>query len=364
MKKLGRFWIGLMALAVALAGCGGGAKQTAPASTPNQSAPASSSTTETAKPAAPVQDVTKVSLAIGGSKGSILYLPPVFAEYNNNFKNVGIDIDILDMKGGAQAQQALVSGQVDFASMAVEHAVKAKTQGVDLVMLALYWRYPTVALVVDNKYKDKVKSVADLKGMKIGITSPGSGSHKVLLSLLSKHGLQPTDVEIVGTGMPGMPEALATGQIQAAANYDPYVTQVVNGGQAFILWDTRTQKDTEALYGGEYPFVGLVTRREVLEQKPELVARVVKAIVQSNQFLTTHPAEEVASKLPAEVVGKDLGLYVKALKANLEAFAPNGQATEAGLRIVIESLKADNVIPASAEVEPRMVFDGTYAQRT
>ena len=357
MRAMRNLFVVLMALTLALAGCGSNTATTKDAVTrPEGQSPQAPDVKK------PLESVS-VKLAMGGSKGSILYLPPVFAEQAGLFKDEAIDIELLEFQGGAQAQQALVSGQVDFATMAQEHAVKAKAEGVELVMLAIFWRYPTVALVVDSKYKDQVKTAKDLKGMKIGITSPGSGSHKVLLSILSQAGLSPSDVEIIGTGMPGMPDALAKGQIQAAANYDPYVTKVVNNGQAYLLVDTRTKKDTEALYGGEYPFVGLVTRRDVLESKPELVERVVAAVVRANMFITTNPAEATAAKLSTPVTGSDVNLYVAALKANLEAFSPDGQASEKGIQIVIQSLKQDNVIPANADIKPAEVFDGSFARK-
>lgn len=338
-----------------LTGCGGSAPSSKPE--PAKEAPA----------AAPVEksqpkELTKLTIAVGG-KSSIIYLPPAIAEYNSFFKEEGIDIKVEDLKGGAQAAQALVSGQVDFASMAVEHAVKSKAQGVDLVMLALYTRYPAITLVVDSKLKDSVKSVKDLKGMKVGVTSPGSATHKAMLSLMDKNGLKPADIEIVGVGTNTMPAALESGKVQAAFGLDPWVTQVVSSGKAFIMWDLRTKKDTEALYGGDYPFVGLVTRREVIAKDPELVNRVVRAVVRSNKFLATNSPETITAKLPVEIKGDDEALYLSSLRANMEAFSPDGQASEMGLQLVINSLKQDKVIPDNVDIKPSMIFDGSIAAK-
>jgi NitT/TauT family transport system substrate-binding protein len=345
----------VMALA---AGC----SSSKPASKPEPSKSGSSSTAPATAPA-PQKEAMKVTIAVGG-KDSIIYLPPAIAMYNGFYKEEGIDLTMEDLPGGgAQAAQELVSGKVDFASMAVEQAAKSKAQGVDLVVLDLYTRYPAITLVVNSKYKDKVKTVADLKGMKVGVTSPGSATHKALLSLMDKFGLKPTDVEAIGVGTNTMPKALDEDKVQAAFGLSPWVDQVVTSNKAYILWDLRTKKDTEALYGDSYPFVSLVTRREVIQKNPDLVERVVRATVRGNKFLASNSPETITSKIPAEAKGNDEALYLASLRANLEAFAPDGLASEKGLQIVIDSLKKDKVIPENADIKPSMIFDGSWAEK-
>lgn len=356
MKNMKRLLLSALALTLVLAGCGGGAAkqpETSVTGAPSTPTPAPSA------PAPAAKETIKVSMAVGG-KSSIIYLPPAIAEYNGFFKEEAIEVQVEDVKGGSQSAQALVSGQVDFASMAVEQAAKAKAQGVDLVMLVLYTRYPAATLIVDSKLKESVKSVNDLKGKKIGVTSIGSATHKAVLSLLEKHGMQATDVEIVGVGTADMPAALTSGKIQAAMGLDPWVTQLTRANQAYSLWDMRTKKDTEALYGGTYPFVGLVTRREVITKNPEMVQRVVNAVLKGNKFLASNGGAAVAAVVPAEFKGEDSQLYIESLQANLDSFAPDGIAAESGLQIVINSLKAEKVIPDNMTIRPADIFDPSF----
>lgn len=348
----------LVASVLALAGCGGSPSKTPEASDSGKTA----SATSTPAPA-PKKETINVKMAFGGSRNSIVYLPPTVAQANGFFEEQAVNMTMTDMQGGPQAIQALVTGEVDFASAAVEHVAKAKAQGVDLVMLSLYARYPGLSVVVDSKLKDKVKSVTDLKGMKVGISSPGSSTHKALLSLMNKFGMKTTDIEVVGVGIDGMPAALEAGKVQAAVGVDPYVTQVVSSGKAFVLWDLRTKKDTEALYGGEYPLVGLVTRRDLLEKNPDMVTRVVTAIVKANKFLSSTAPETITAKIPAEVKGKDEALYLASLRANLEVFSPDGLISDKGLQTVIDSLKADKVIPDNVTITPATIFDGSFASK-
>lgn len=354
----GKWIMPVLASLLLLAGCA--AKTPAPSATGTATPEAKPAPTAPATPSTPTAPRAKVSMAIGGAKNSMIFLVPVFAQANNDFENQNLELDLVETKGGSQAAQALVSGQVDFASLSMEHAIKAKAQGVDVVMLDIYTLVPTVTIVVDSKYNVQVKSPADLKGMKIGITSPGSGSHQALLSLLAKFGVKATDVEIIGVGTATMPEALTSGKVQAAANYDPFITQVTSKGAAYVLWDLRTMKDTKELYGSEYPFVGLATRRDVIEKNPELVQRVVNAHLAAQRFMTSNSAEMIASKLSTEVKGSDEALYVAALKLNLEALSRDGKASTVGLQKVIDNLKADGAIPAATVITPEQVLDAQY----
>lgn len=363
MKRLHSLFALLLTLSMLLAACGGGSKKPeAPAAAGHGSA-APTATGGTQEAAAAPKELTPVKMAVSG-KGSIIYLPPALAEYKGFFKEEGIDPQVQDVKGGSQTIEMLVAGEVDFGSAALEHVVKYQAKGVDLVMLALYTRYPGITLVVDSKLKDQVKTPADLKGMKIGITSTGSGTHKATISILAKHGIKPTEVEFIGVGTSGAPEALESGKVAAFMGLDPWVTDVVSQGKAFILWDLRTRKDTVELYGDDFPFVGLVTRREVVQKNPEMVQRVVNAVVKANKFITTHDPAEVASVMPAELKGVPDTLYIASLKAGLEAFSPDGIVTAKGAQVVVEALKADKAIPADMDVPVTKIFEGSFAQHS
>ncbi|MFZ5817407.1 MAG: ABC transporter substrate-binding protein [Bacillota bacterium] len=363
MKGFLKVLVLLLSLSLLLAACGGGKGNEAPKASPAETHAAPTTAPTGGETKAASKEMMTAKMAVGG-KGSIIYLPPAIAEYKGFFKEEGIDIQVSDVKGGSQAIQALVSGEVDWGSAAIEHVIKYQAQGVDLVMVGLYTRYPAITLVVSSELKDKVKTVNDLKGMKVGVTSPNSATHKALLTLMNKHGMKPSDVEVLGVGTSGLVDAIKSGKVQAGFGLDPFVTDLVSSGNAFILWDLRTQKDTVALYEKrEVPFVGMVTRREVLEKNPELAQRMVNALVKANKFITSSMPEEIAAVLPAELKGVSEPLYVASLKANMEAFPSDALAIEEGVQLVIDTLKAEKVIPESAQISPSSVFDGSWAKK-
>ncbi|KAG1531585.1 hypothetical protein G6F50_016620 [Rhizopus delemar] len=102
--------------------------------------------------------------------------------------------------------------------------------------------------------RDDVKSVADLKGKKIGVTAPGSSTNMVVSFFLAKHGLKASDVSIIGVGAgAGAVTALRSGQIDAISNTDPVVSMLEMPGDIQIIVDTRTLKDTQDSFGGNMP---------------------------------------------------------------------------------------------------------------
>ena len=123
------------------------------------------------------QGLEKPKLTIGvGGKPLIYYLPLTIAERNGYFKAEGLDVEILDFPGGAKALQALLGGSVDIVSGAYEHTISQQAKGQAIEALVLQGRYSGIVLALTKAKAAAFKSPADLNGMKIGVTAPGSST--------------------------------------------------------------------------------------------------------------------------------------------------------------------------------------------
>src|SRR5690242_10015441 len=118
-------------------------------------------------------ETTKVAIAVGG-KNLFYYLPLTIAERRNYFKDEGLDVEISDFAGGSQALKAAVGGSADVVSGAFEHTLLLQAQKQSFREFVLQGRAPQIVLAVSKKTMPNYKSVADLKGKKIGVTAPGS----------------------------------------------------------------------------------------------------------------------------------------------------------------------------------------------
>jgi NitT/TauT family transport system substrate-binding protein len=85
-----------------------------------------------------------------------------------------------------------------------------------------------------------VKSLKDLKGMKIGVSAPGSSTHNLVKQLLTKGGLDPNkDAAIVGVGLGAQAiAAIKSGQIDAISNTDPVMTKLEQDKAVKIIADS------------------------------------------------------------------------------------------------------------------------------
>jgi NitT/TauT family transport system substrate-binding protein len=309
--------------------------------------------------AAPGRAAEKVTVGVGGT-ALMVYLPTMLAKSKGFFAEEGLDVEILDIKGGgSQAASALIGGSVDFSANAIDHAIKAKVQKKDLIAVHSHVRLPVMGVVVANKYKGEIKSLADLKGRPIGVTSPGSQTHMVLGYLLAKSGVKADDVKIIGAGGSTMPLAIEKDSVHAGMMVDPFFTAFLKQGKGYALVDMFTTKGTVAAMGGEVQGTTLLTRPEVIARRPATVQKMVNALVRANKLIVASSGEELAKTLPKELSG-DVTLYAESFEHAREAFPPDSLVSREGVARVIETMRAFDAVPAGMKIEPESLFDNRY----
>ena len=309
--------------------------------------------------AAPGRAAEKVTVGIGGV-ALMVYLPTALAKSKGYFAEEGLDVEILDIKGGgSQAASALIGGSVDFSANAIDHAIKAKVQKKDLIAVHSHVRLPVMGVVVANKYKGEIKSLADLKGRPIGVTSPGSQTHMVLGYLLAKSGVKADDVKIIGAGGSTMPLAIEKDSVHAGMMVDPFFTAFLKQGKGYALVDMFTTKGTVDAMGGEVQGTTLLTRPEVIAKRPATVQKMVNALVRANKFIVGSTGEELARALPKDLSG-DLKLYAESFEHAREAFPPDSLVSREGVARVIETMRVFDAVPAGMKIEPESLFDNRY----
>ena len=301
----------------------------------------------------------KVTVGVGGV-ALMVYLPTALAKAKGYFAEEGLDVEILDIKGGgSQAASALIGGSVDFSANAIDHAIKAKVQKKDLIAVHSHVRLPVMGVVVANKYKGEIKSLADLKGRPLGVTSPGSQTHMVLGYLLAKSGVKADDVKIIGAGGSTMPLAIEKDSVHAGMMVDPFFTVFVKQGKGYALVDMFTTKGTVEAMGGEVQGTTLLTRPEVIAKRPATVQKMVNALVRANKFIVGSTGEELARALPKDLSG-DLKLYAESFEHAREAFPPDSLVSREGVARVIETMRVFEAVPAGMKIEPESLFDNRY----
>ncbi|MGZ5272467.1 MAG: ABC transporter substrate-binding protein, partial [Ramlibacter sp.] len=240
----------------------------------------------------------KLSLAVGG-KAAFYYLPLTISEQLGYFKAEGLDVEISDFAGGAKALQALVGGSADVVSGAYEHTINMQSKNQFIQSIVLMGRAPQIAIGVSTKTMPGYKSLKDLKGKKIGVSAPGSSTNMIANLVLSRAGLQPSDVSIVGVGTSsGALAALRSGQIDAMSNTDPVMTMLEQKGDVKIISDTRTLKGTQEVFGGPMPAACLYTGADFVKTHPNTCQALANAIVHGLKWLQTAGPSDIIKTVP------------------------------------------------------------------
>ena len=319
-----------------------------------------------AAPALRAQDrpeKTKVAIAVGG-KASFYYLPLTLAEQLGYFKAEGLEVEISDFAGGARALQAVVGGSADVVSGAYEHTINLQNKGQMFQAFVLQGRAPQIALGISNKTMPGYKSVADLRGKKIGVTAPGSSTNMMANLVLSRAGIKAGDVSFIGVGTSaGALTALRSGQIDAICNIDPVMTMLEQKGDVRVVFDTRTLKGTNEVFGGPMPAACLYAPMEFLQKNPNTAQALTNAIVHGLKWLQTAGPSDIIKTVPESYLLGDRGLYLASFDKVRESIALDGVFPEEGGKTALRALASFDATLKADKIDLAKTWTNQFAAR-
>jgi NitT/TauT family transport system substrate-binding protein len=307
---------------------------------------------------------SKVTIAVGGG-ACLCYLPTVLAKQLGEFDKAGLNVELVDLKGGSDALKAVLGGSADVVSGYFDHCVNLAAKKQELVSFVVYDRYPGLVLVVSPSHAKEISSVKDLAGKKVGVSAPGSSTDFFLKYLLKKNGLDPTSAAVIGVGLGATAvAAMEQGQIDAAVMLDPAVTVLqASHSDLKILADTRTQKDTLAMFGGEYPGGALYATAAWVNSHEKETQALTNAIVSTLSWIHSHSAEDIMAKMPEEMVGKDKAQYLAALKNTIPMYSETGKMDPKGADAVLAVFSQGNPEVAKANIDVSKTFTNKFVEQ-
>jgi NitT/TauT family transport system substrate-binding protein len=310
------------------------------------------------------QAQSKVTIAIGGA-GCLCYLPTVLAEQLGEFKKAGVDVELVDFKGGSQSLTAVIGGSADVVSGYFDHCVNLAAKNQALQAFVVYDRYPGLTLAVAPKQTANIKSVKDLAGKKVGVTAPGSSTDFFLKYLLAKNGVDPNSVAVVGIGIAATAViAMEQSTVDAAVMLDPAVTLLQGKNKDLrILSDTRTQKDTLSVFGGEYPGGALYTKAAWIAAHPKETQALTNAIVATLKWIHTHTPEEIMAKMPDNLLGPDKALYLAALKNTIPMYSQTGRMDPKGAQAVLDVFSQSSPAVKNAHIDLSKTYTNAFVDK-
>ena len=237
------------------------------------------------------------------------------------FKSQSLQIEPILIRGGPAAIAALISGEVDFASIGGAQAIfRGKARGLDLAIIGCI-SSTTNYILLGNK---QTRTVEELKGKPIGITGAGTYSEFAVKAFLKKNNINP-DKDVVLRAIGGTvlrAAAIEKGIIAAAPFSTEDAVRLIKAGYSVI------SNMNESL---GIPQNIIVTRNEVLEKYPETSKRVLKAYIQGIQLAKFNKKEAIKAGYDSgmqgepDVVSAAWDLYSPGLTADLSLAVPGIQ---------------------------------------
>jgi NitT/TauT family transport system substrate-binding protein len=287
----------------------------------------------------------KVTLAIGGA-ACLCYLPTVLAKQLGEFEKAGVNVEMVDFKGGSQALTAVLGGSADVVSGYFDHCVNLAAKNQHMQSFVVYDRYPGFALVVSPNQTATIKSIKDQ-------------------FMLKKNGVDPNGVGIIGIGLGATAvAAMEQGSVDAAIMLDPAVTLLQGKNKDLrILSDTRTQKDTIDVFGGEYPGGALYTRADWIAKNPKVAQAMTVAIINTLKWIHSNTPEAIMAKMPDELVGADKALYLAALKNTIPMYSTTGKMDPKGAQAVLAVFSQSSPDVAKANIDLSKTYTNQFVDQ-
>ncbi|MFC0845634.1 ABC transporter substrate-binding protein [Streptomyces noboritoensis] len=305
----------------------------------------------------------KVKIMVGGLD-KVIYLPAMLTQQLGFFKAEGLDVQLLSEPAGVQAETALISGDVQGAVGFYDHTLDLQVKGKQVESVVQFSHAPGEVEIVSSKAEGDIATPKDFKGKKLGVTGLGSSTDFLTKYLAVRDGLKTSDFTpvAVGAGQTFI-AALKQGAIQGGMTTDPTVANVLDQKLGKVLIDMRTPEGSRAALGGPYPSSSLYMNASWVDGHRETVQKLANALVKTLRWMSSHSAEEIAAKMPADYAKGGKALYAQSIKSTLPMFTKDGVMPADGPETVEKVLKAFNPNLKNADVDLSKTFTTEFVSR-
>ncbi len=206
------------------------------------------------------------------------------AEDQKFFVRNALQVNLKGYDSGATAAAGMLNGEGDIALAAefpiVRHAFSKK----DIISFGTVTKYENTYIIWRND--SGIKRIQDLKGKRIGVTLK-TISEFYLGRALELNGINIQQVFLVDTKAPELEQTFISGKVDAVATWEPWVNQI----------NQRVGKEvtTRPLQSGQYAYWNLVSTTDWIEKHSNILRRLIKSLVQAEEYIATHQAEAKAT---------------------------------------------------------------------
>ena len=304
----------------------------------------------------------QVSLMVGGIEKQI-YLPLILTQNLGYLADEGLDVQILSEPAGAEAADEMLAGAVQGVIGFYDHNIELQALGKYTQSVVQFSQAPGEVELVSTRHPE-IRSVADLRGHRLGVTGLGSSTDFLTQYLLIANGLKMSDVTPLPVGAGNvLIAAMQKDKVQAAMTTEPTISRLLASGDARVLVDLRTVEGTRTALGGVYPAACLYMETSWINAHPDTVQKLANAFVRTLHFIATHSADEIANHVPADYYAGNRALYVEALAHGKAMFTPDGRMPKGGPETVLAVLARFMDGVSAGSVDLSRTYTNTFVDR-
>ncbi len=285
----------------------------------------------------------KINVAYSSISGNV---SPLWVTQDKGFfRKYGLDVQAILIESGTTTAQALVAGDISFASVAGPAAIQSNLRGADIVMIA-----GIINTLVFQLYTERGITRPDqFKGKAVGVTRYGSATDFAMRYALDKYGLDPNkEVAILQLGnQPAQLAALEAGKVQGAMLSAPTSLRAKKMGFPMLA-------DLQML-GLEYQHTSIATSRALIKSRPELARDFMRAYIEGIQYAKTH-RKETLEILTKYLRTDDKDILDDTYDSIIQTLVPEKPyPTLKGVQIILRELGAKD--PAARSARPEQFVD-------
>lgn len=274
-------------------------------------------------------------LSVPGPR-NLSYLPIDLIPRLNADQLESVNLRISHTGGGGLALAKLASHDVDFAVAGAPAVMSMRHHGGQVVIVAAVNDAPVFVLIVRSALAGRVRRIADLRGLTVGVNTgtPHSKTTSQQLAelLLASDGVKADEVRFVPAGQSWDEQSsmLITGAADAILGDEPYATALRDQGKGYFLIHLAQAGAASRIPGGNFLHAVLATRPEIVSQSPERVAKMVRILKRSLAWLAKSSAFQSVELLGISNAQRR-SEFVRALTLYPSAFSRDGSFSKSQL---------------------------------
>jgi NitT/TauT family transport system substrate-binding protein len=300
---------------------------------------------------------------VGGLNKQI-YLPFVLAQRLGYYQSEGLDVALSDEPAGVDATTNMLAGKVDGVGGFYDHTIALQGIGKSAESVVSMLQVPGEVELCRKDLKGTIKSAADWKGRSLGITDVGSSTDFLTQFLAEKNGVDPASTHRVGVQAGAtFIAAMQHKNIDCGMTTEPTVSKLLETGEAYIIYDTRTAAGSHAAFGGAYPATSLYMSTSYINSHHDTVQKLVNVYVKTLKWIQSHTAAQITDQIPADYyAGVGKAAYIKALDGEKGIYNPTGLMPPTGPQTCLSVLSSFNPSVKGKNIDLPATYTDQFVQ--